>query len=144
MYPTWILPSFSQRATYYKDIQFYHIIVSNPIQSSKIPPLCCILDTNLSTKTITRTSNLLGSQLLDIVECRLNHGFDLRRLMILQPRGQVHIPSMDKGVTAEVIRENGQVAVCGEVVGEELAVVVDPKDVGEEEDGSLGAFVFGV
>lgn len=69
------------------------------------------------------------------------------RLVILKPRGKIDLAALlvshlDR-VTPEIVREDSQVSIFGELVGQELAVCVDSEDVGEEDDGFSGGRGFG-
>jgi hypothetical protein len=61
------------------------------------------------------------------------------------PGGQIglaglHVAQLD-GVALKQVGDDGQVAIVGELVGEELAVVVDADDVGEEDDCLFGGLI---
>lgn len=65
--------------------------------------------------------------------------------MVRDPRGKVglsglHVAELD-GVAAEQVRDDGQVTVGGELVGEELGVDIDAEDVAQDDDGLLGGLV---
>lgn len=75
----------------------------------------------------------------------LNNGVNNGRLVVGDPRRQVglsrlHIGELD-GVAAEEVRDHGEVAIVGELVGEELGVDVDAEDVAENDNGLLGRLV---
>lgn len=63
--------------------------------------------------------------------------------MVLDPRREVNLPSQLilhlERITTEVIRNDGQVAIGGELVGKKLAVVPDAEDIREKEDGLFGS-----
>lgn len=54
--------------------------------------------------------------------------------MVGDPRGEVHLAAVHVGnldlVAPEQIRDDGQVAIAGELVGEQLGVGEDAEDVG--------------
>lgn len=102
--------------------------------------------THLATEAVPDTSNALDTEVLaDVLDGSLNNGVNNGRLVVGDPRGQVglsrlHIGELD-GVAAEEVRDHGEVAIVGELVGEELGVDVDSEDVAENDNGLLGRLV---
>lgn len=102
--------------------------------------------TYLATEAVSDTSNALDTKVLaDMLDGSLNNGVNSGRLVVGDPRGEVglsrlHIFELD-GVTAEEVRDHGEVAIVGELVGEELSIDVDAKDVAEDDNGLLGGLV---
>ena len=65
--------------------------------------------------------------------------------MVGKPCGEIslagfHIADLDL-VALEKIRDDSQVAIVGELVGEELGVAEDAEDVGQEDNGLVGVLV---
>lgn len=102
---------------------------------------------HLPTKAVPNTSNTLGTQPANILNRRLNNRVNLIGRVVRKPSGQIglarlHIAQLD-GVAAEEVRDDAEVAIRGELVSEQLGVGVDAEDVGQDDDGLVGA-VFGV
>lgn len=102
--------------------------------------------TNLATKAVPNTRDALDAQVLaDVLDCRLDNGLDARGLVVGDPLGEVnlaglHIANVD-GVATEEVGQDGQVAIVGELVSEQLAVDEEAEDVGEDDDGLFGGLV---
>lgn len=86
-----------------------------------------------------------------MLECCLDHGLDLLDTMgilaitpMLQPTWKVKVlGTVDlHRVTVELVNGEGVVAICSELVCDELRVLPDANHVGEKED--CGVFVNGV
>jgi hypothetical protein len=65
--------------------------------------------------------------------------------VLRKPSGEIdiagiHISDADL-VTLEQIRDDGQEAIVGELIGEELGIGENAEDIGQEEDGLLGSLV---
>lgn len=65
--------------------------------------------------------------------------------MVREPCGEIglaglHVADLDL-VALEKIRDDGQVAIVGELVGEQLGVAEDTEDVGQEDNGLIGVLV---
>lgn len=80
-----------------------------------------------------------------MLDCRLDNGLDARGLVVGDPLGEVnlaglHVADVD-GVAAEEVGQDSQVAIVGELVGEQLAVDEEAEDVGEDNDGLFGSLV---
>lgn len=56
---------------------------------------------------------------------------------------RLHVADTDR-VTLEKIRNDSQVAIVGELIGEELGVDVDAEDIRQEDNGLLGGLVLRV
>lgn len=103
-------------------------------------------NTNLATKAVPNTRNALDAQVLaDVLDRRLDNGLDARGLVVGDPLREVnlaglHVADVD-GVTTEEVGQDGQVAIVGELVGEQLAVDKEAEDVGEDDDGLFGGLV---
>lgn len=105
--------------------------------------------THLPTKAIPNTTNLLHAEVLtEIFDSRFAHRIHVRGLVVFQPTHQVHFAGVHvlrlDGVTPEQVGDDGQEATVGKLVGEELAVVVNAHDIGEDENGLFGVLVAGV
>lgn len=102
--------------------------------------------TYLSTEAVPNSANLLHAQsLTDVLDRSLDDGVDVGGLVLGEPRGEINVAGVHVGdadlVTLEQIRDDGQVAALGELIGEQLGVGEDAEDVGEEDDGLLGGLV---
>lgn len=102
--------------------------------------------TYLSTKAVPNATDLLNSQLLaEVLDGGLDDGVDMGGLVVLEPGREVGLAVLEvvelDGVALEEVGDDGQVALGGEVVGDELAVGVDADDVGQDDDGLLGGLV---
>ena len=128
--------------------------------------MCTIADINLPLvrsqmpyhilrpKAIPYRPNLLTSQLRPhLHQTGVNDGVDCRGQMaalrptLCQLGHQVKAFGRVEGnrVAIKEIRHHDEVAVCGELVGDELDVVESVAyDIGDEEDGPFGRFIFRV
>jgi hypothetical protein len=102
--------------------------------------------TYLSTEAVTNSADLLHAQgVTDVLDRSLDDGVDVGGLVLGQPSGEIGLAGFHVGdanlVTLEQIRDDGQVAALGELIGEELGVGEDAEDVGEEDNGLLGGLV---
>lgn len=102
--------------------------------------------TYLATKAIANSANLLHAEsITNVLECGLDDGVDIIRLVLREPCtyiniARVHVADVDL-VTLEKIRDDGQVAIVGELVGEELGVAENTEDVGQEDNSLIGVLV---
>lgn len=65
--------------------------------------------------------------------------------MVRNPIGQadlasLHVADLD-GIAVEQVRENGQIAIVGILVSEQLAIDEEAEDVGKDDDSFLGGLV---
>lgn len=103
----------------------------------------------LATEAVTDGSDLLHAQVLaHVLDGLFDDRIHVAGLVLGEPRGEVdlarvHVANGDL-VTLEQIGDNGQEAIVGELVGQELGVGEDAEDVGQEENGLVGALVLGV
>lgn len=101
----------------------------------------------LATEAVADGGDLLHvKSLTHILDGLLDDGVDVARLVLGEPSGEVglarfHVLNRDL-VAIEQIGDNGQEAIVGELVGEELRVGEDSEDVGKEEH-SLITLVLG-
>jgi hypothetical protein len=65
--------------------------------------------------------------------------------VVREPLGHIDLARIHIGhtdlVASEKIRNDGEVAIVGELVSEELGVAEDTKDVGQEDNGLIGVLV---
>ena len=65
--------------------------------------------------------------------------------MLGEPRGEIDVArlhSLDTDlVTLEQIRDESEVSIVGELVGQELGVGEKTEDIGQKDDGLLGGLV---
>lgn len=102
--------------------------------------------TYLAAEAVPNSADLLHAEsLANILDCRLNDRFDISDLVPGEPGGQVDLASFEIAnadlVALEKIREDGQVAIVGELVSEKLGVGKDAEDVGQEDNGLVGVLV---
>ena len=108
----------------------------------------------LRPKAIPYCPNLLTPELRPhLHQTGVNDGIDCRGQMaalrpaLCQPGHQVKAFGWVKGnrVAIKEVRHHDEVAVCGELVGDELDVVESvANDIGDEEDGPFSRFIFRV
>jgi len=108
-----------------------------------------VADDVLGTEAVADSTDLLDTEsLAQVLDGLVDDGLDIVGLVLGQPGGQVGLARLHdlEGdlVTLEQVRDDGQVAIVGELVGKQLGVGVDAEDVGQEEDGLFGALVLGV
>jgi hypothetical protein len=102
--------------------------------------------THFAAEAVADTSDALGTQFLtNILDGGLDDGVDLGRLVLGEPVGQIglsglHVGNAD-GVAAEEVGENTEVAIGGELIGEQLSVDVHAEDVAQDDDGLFGGLV---
>lgn len=102
--------------------------------------------TYLATETVANSADLLHAEsLTDILDGGLNDGLDVGGLVLGKPRGQVslagfHVADLDL-VALENIRDDSQVAIVGELVGEKLGIGKDTEDIGHEDNSLVGVLV---
>jgi hypothetical protein len=102
--------------------------------------------TYLTAEAVADSGNLLHTEsLTDVLNSRLHNGAHCTRLVLGQPGGEVDLARVHVGnanlVTLEKIRDHGEVAIVGELVSEELGVVEDTEDIGQEDNGLLGVLI---
>lgn len=103
----------------------------------------------LATEAVADSSNLLNTEgLAHVLDALLDNRVHMASLVVGKPSGKIslagfHVAHGDL-VTLEQIRDNGQVAIVGELVGQKLGVGEDAEDIGQEEDGLVGALIFRV
>jgi hypothetical protein len=103
----------------------------------------------LAAEAVANGTDLLDAQgFAHILDGLLDDGVDVVGLVVGQPGGQIGLAGLHVGkrdlVTLEQVRNDGQVAIGGELVGEKLGIGENAEDVGQEEDGLVGALVLGV
>jgi hypothetical protein len=103
----------------------------------------------LAAEAVTSGGDLLDAEgFAHILDGLLDDGVDVVGLVVGQPGGQIGLAGLHVGkrdlVTLEQVRNDGQVAIGGELVGEKLGIGENAEDVGQEEDGLVGALVLGV
>jgi hypothetical protein len=108
-----------------------------------------ITDDVLSAEAVADSSDLLDAEgLAHVLDGLLDDRVHIGGLVLGQPGWQVSLAGLhglDGDLVAlEQIRDDGQVAIVGELVGEKLGVGEDAEDVGQEEDSLLGALVLGI
>lgn len=108
-----------------------------------------VTDNVLSAEAVADSTNLLDAEgLTHVLDGLLDDGVHVGGLVLGQPGGQVSLAGLhgfDGDLVAlEQIREDGQVAIGGELVGEKLGVGEDAEDVGQEKDSLVDALVLGV
>lgn len=102
--------------------------------------------TYLATEAVANSADLLHAEsLTDILDGGLNDGLDVGGLVLGKPRGQVslagfHVADLDL-VALEKIRDDSQVAIVGELVGEKLGIGEDTEDIGQEDNSLVGVLV---
>lgn len=103
----------------------------------------------LSTEAVADGGDLLHvKSLTHVLDGLFDDGVNVAGLVLGEPSGEVglarfHIRDGDL-VTLEQIGDNGQEAIVGKLVSQELGVGEDSEDVGKEEDSLVSALVLGV
>ena len=103
----------------------------------------------LGAEAVADSTDLLDAEsLTHVLDGLLDDGVDVGGLVVGQPGGQIGLAGLHGGdgdlVALEQVGDDSQVAIGGELVGEELGVGENAEDVGQEEDGLVGALVLGV
>lgn len=104
------------------------------------------ISTYLTAEAVANSADLLNAEsLTGILNSRLNDGLNVGGLVVGKPCTQIslarlHVAETDL-VALEKIRDDSQVTIVGELVGEELGVDVDAEDIGQEDNGLLGGLV---
>lgn len=103
----------------------------------------------LATEAVADSTDLLDAEsLTHVLDGLLDDGVDVGGLVVGQPGGQIGLAGLHGGdgdlVTLEQVGDDSQVAIGGELVGEELGVGENAEDIGQEEDGLVGALVLRV
>lgn len=106
----------------------------------------CPIDTYLRTEAVAHSANLLHAEsLARVLDGRLHNGVDVAGLVLGEPRGEIDVArlhSLDTDlVTLEQIRDESEVTIVGELVGQELGVREKTEDIGQKDDGLLGGLV---
>lgn len=105
-------------------------------------PKWAVETTHLGSKAVSDTSNLLDALFAEALDGGFNDGVDVVGLVLLDPAGKVDLSTLHSsnvdGIAGEEVRNNGEVAILGKLVSDELAVGVDTEDVGQDEDGLVG------
>lgn len=102
--------------------------------------------TYLPAEAVADSADLLHSQCLThILDGRLDQGLNLCRLVLRDPGhdiyfARIHIVDADL-VALKKVRDDSQVTIAGELVGEELGIGEDAEDVRQKDDGLLGVIV---
>jgi hypothetical protein len=103
--------------------------------------------TDLAAEAVANGTDALNAEsLADVLDALLHNGVDLDSRVLGEPVGDVglagvHIRRVD-GVTVEQVGDDSQVAIVGELVGDELGICEgQAEDVGDEDDGLLGGLV---
>lgn len=103
----------------------------------------CACGTYFSAKAVANPSDLRDPQSLAQVSNDLrDDGIHGIRRVSLEPGGDIYILVIEiiggQGVAVEQIRDDGEQAARGEVVGDQLDVLVDTEDVAEDDDCLFG------
>lgn len=93
----------------------------------------------LATEAVSSRANLLNTQVLpQVFDGSLDDRVNLVGAMLGKPFLNVDLSGLESVegqlVTVEEVRNDGQIAVRGEVISEQLAVVVETEDVGDDDD----------
>lgn len=102
--------------------------------------------TYLAAEAVANSADLLHAESLTyVLEGGLDNRVDVGGLVVGQPGGQIslarfHSADLDL-VALEKIRDDGQVAIVGKLIGEELGVAEDTEDISQKDNGLVGVLV---
>lgn len=103
--------------------------------------------TYFGTEAVTNRTQLLNTLLLlEVLDAHLDNGVDVVRgvgvvagATLCEPAHEVEVGVAVEGerVAVEDVNDQGQVAVGGVLIGDQLAVLPDAEHVGDEQDASV-------
>ena len=102
--------------------------------------------TYLGTKAVANGADLLHAEsLAHVLDGRGHDRIHTLGLVVGEPRREVDLASVHglgaDLVAMEQVGEDGQVAIVGELINQELVVDEDAEDIGEEDNSLLGLLV---
>jgi hypothetical protein len=104
------------------------------------------LASHFCAEAVPNSHHLFNAQILpEVLDGRLDNGIDALCGVFGEPGGKVDLPSrivaQQQRIARKEVWQHRQVAIVGEVVGEQLAVADDAEDVADEDDGGIGVLV---